>query len=142
MAQYTINHSCGHTGHVTLFGPTKDRYRRIEWLETRECDECYKEGIAAEKAAESARAAERQTALGLPELSGSDKQVAWALVLRQRVLERLAGMCSDDTARKQFTTIIAVETSAKWWIDHRDHSAVEIARTLMTIYPETVPPES
>lgn len=42
MAKYTINHECGHTAVARLFGPGKERERKIEWLSGRECEDCYR----------------------------------------------------------------------------------------------------
>lgn len=42
MAKYTVNHSCGHTQTHDLFGPGKERERKIAWLETTSCKECWK----------------------------------------------------------------------------------------------------
>lgn len=41
MAKYTVNHSCGHTQTHDLFGPGKERERKIAWLETTDCKECW-----------------------------------------------------------------------------------------------------
>ena len=51
MAQYTVEHSCGHTQVHVLFGPTKDRERKLEWMATQPCTECW----AAQKRAEEAK---------------------------------------------------------------------------------------
>jgi hypothetical protein len=43
MAKYTVTYSCGHTGTEVLFGPTKDRTRKIDWMEHNKlCLDCYK----------------------------------------------------------------------------------------------------
>jgi len=44
MAKYTVKYSCGHGEHtVELFGPSKERERKIRWYETnRVCPECYR----------------------------------------------------------------------------------------------------
>lgn len=42
MANYTINHTCGHTQDHQIYGPGKDRESKIEWLETTKCTECWK----------------------------------------------------------------------------------------------------
>ncbi len=50
MAQYEVNHSCGHTRTIQLFGKTKDRYSKIEWMETQDCPKCWGEKKRAEEA--------------------------------------------------------------------------------------------
>jgi hypothetical protein len=43
MAKYDVIYSCGHSGEVQLFGPHKERDRKIEWYERQaKCPECYK----------------------------------------------------------------------------------------------------
>ena len=39
--KYDVTYSCGHEGRVELFGKTTDRMKKIEWLETTLCPECY-----------------------------------------------------------------------------------------------------
>lgn len=73
--KYEVKMSCGHTETIQLFGKCADRERKIEWLERYGlCEECKKEQAAKEiKKAEEA---------GLPELEGSEKQIAWAAKIR------------------------------------------------------------
>lgn len=80
MAKYDITYSCRHNGTVDLVGKHTDREQKIAWYEqTAVCPECYK--------AQQLKAAEAKTAsLGLPELDGSEKQVAWANTLRLRMI--------------------------------------------------------
>lgn len=51
MAKYVVTHSCGHTQVHMLFGPTKDRERKLEWMATQPCTECW----AAQKREEEAK---------------------------------------------------------------------------------------
>ncbi|MFA5424766.1 MAG: hypothetical protein WC374_13010 [Phycisphaerae bacterium] len=49
MAKYDVKFSCGHTEVKELFGPTKDRYSKIEyWEKYGICTECYREQKKAE----------------------------------------------------------------------------------------------
>lgn len=50
MAQYEVKHACGHTRTIQLFGKTKDRYSKIEWMETQDCPCCWGEKKRAEEA--------------------------------------------------------------------------------------------
>jgi hypothetical protein len=77
MAQYTITHTCGHVETVNLYGPGYERERKIAWLEGQECRDCY-------KARQNAAGREYSDAHGLPELTGSEKQIAWAHTLRMQ----------------------------------------------------------
>jgi len=82
MAKYTINHTCGHQVEIQLFGKYEDREKRIAYLETCECYEC-------RKAKDNAAAAAAKEERGLPDLTGSEKQIAWANTIREKAYEAL-----------------------------------------------------
>ena len=105
-----VTHSCGHTQKHFIAGFfAADSDREARRLARQRCSSCYQEK-------KQAKAADDQTALSaidLPTLSGSDRQVSWAATIR---LERLAALHRKDPAAvHRFTTI----GDAKWWIDHR-----------------------
>lgn len=74
--RHTINHACGHAEEVNLFGRHADRDRKVQWLESRDCQAC-RLGVA------NVASAQASTRDGLPPLEGSEKQVAWATTIRQ-----------------------------------------------------------
>jgi len=138
MAKYSAKFSCGHTETVELYGPEKDRSRKLAWMAGKVCSACY-------KADQSARAAEAVDAAGeLPALKGSDKQIAWATTIR-------AGIAADLGAQRAAIAAIApkvagnaeaeagiaaayaamdaalAQTSAAWWIDNRTTGRVAVA---------------
>lgn len=132
MAKYTITYKCGHTGTVELCGKESDRARKIAWYENNcVCPECYAAEQAAKREAEANKYA-------LPELTGSEKQIAWAEKIRSKfvaVREEQARKNADlyantqDTQEniethkrlfKAFCDEFFGETSAKAWIDRRD----------------------
>lgn len=41
MAKYNVTYKCNHEGTVELFGKSVDRERKLEWLESALCPECY-----------------------------------------------------------------------------------------------------
>jgi len=119
MAKYNVKHSCGHVVEHQLYGKIKDRYKRIEWLETQICPDC--------KAAEAAKAN-----ADLPRLSGSAKQIAWAEQIRQPVIAKITQIKNNIKISKKATkypkridflvdTIdeIINQTAASYWIDNR-----------------------
>jgi hypothetical protein len=143
MAKYTINHTCGHSVEIQLFGKMDDRYRRIEWLETQECDEC-------RRAKANAAAAAAKETRGLTDLKGSEKQVAWANTIREQAYKALDWLAPfstieglkvlmegwsnmDDQMKEKCLASAEIvkplfdgwknkmdaQTEAKWWIDHR-----------------------
>lgn len=134
MAWYTITFSCGHTGEVNLIGKGEERERRIQYLETSgDCPECYKKRIEANRAAQDAAAKQAAIEQELPALTGTEKQIAWAETLRQKMLASLEEMLEeerqhhfgfkqealDNPVFMQAVDSIYHESAAKWWIDHR-----------------------
>lgn len=112
MAQYDIEYACGHEERIQLFGKTAERERRISQLEAMKCPEC--------RIAEDSR--------GLPELTGSVKQVAWAAGIRREFVDRMQAESSAaenlseeqvEEARRLIDSCIAELTSASWWIDNK-----------------------
>lgn len=103
---------------IQLFGKIADRERRIEWLERCGlCSECKKE-----QTAEEIRQAE---AAGLPELEGSEKQIAWATKIRNGYLpdakEAMKKSNGHPRAKAWYDWFIG-QTKASFWIDNRDMS--------------------
>lgn len=92
MAKYEITRSCGHTETVQIGGPVNNRERLAERESERLCADCYRAKVAAERAAESERAAAAAKATGLPELTGSEKQIAWAESIRAKAAETLGAL--------------------------------------------------
>ena len=98
------------------------------------CPACYAKQQAAKRAeareAENKAAAETAGALGLPELSGSEKQVAWAISIRQKALDEalaphggsLANL-NDKGCAVLAAAMAKLPTEARWWIDHREDAA-------------------
>jgi hypothetical protein len=92
MASFTINHTCGHSADVQLFGKVKDRESKAEWLANRPCDDCAKAEYAKKNAEKNAALSAQAKEAGLPALQGSDKQVAWANTIRMERLEVLQSL--------------------------------------------------
>lgn len=92
MAKYEINHACGCVRTVNLYGPHKDRERTIEWLETQECPEC-------KRRRENEESAAKAKAAGRPELTGSEKQIAWANTIREQTAEAIRGGRKSATSQ-------------------------------------------
>ncbi len=121
----------------------------------------YTPKTAAEKAAETAAAKDRAAAMGLPELTGSDKQIEWALVLRDEALTKAEDAFDeaiDNSSDDELTDAVAeikaarealrAQTKASFWIDHRDEGlwiidtakrTAEFKTLLATALEEAVP---
>lgn len=132
MSKYTIKYACGHSGVMQIYGPLNGRDAIAEREARKLCPACYQAKLAADRAAESAAAAEQAKAAGLPALIGSPKQIAWAESIRAKQLAQLQALdaklaVAPATANPEAVRIgreiiasMIARTDAKAWIDGRD----------------------
>lgn len=121
-----ITHACGHEQAHHLTGYASQQECKARWLRTTTCRACF---IAGRKT-EQAEAAQRDSAaiahLDLPALVGSDRQIGWATTIRAGRMAALvtAPINGDGDGLQRCAAI----TEAKWWIDHRDLSDVDLSK--------------
>ena len=140
MAWHYGTYSCGHEGRTNIGGPTKDREWKAERIFSSLCPECAEKKRKALREKENAEAAKKTAEMELPELSGSEKQVAWANTLRVSAVE----FCSNGVRKLDEDTeflvknragnrvkikkavifdtidlIVKKHTDARYWIDNR-----------------------
>ncbi len=116
-----IIHACGHEQGHYLTGYHSQQERKARWLKTTNCRDCF---VAEKRAAEAAAAASSSAAvshLSLPLLTGSDRQISWASTIRTKRLAALTNFNSNA----DYQACLQV-TDAKWWIDCRDLSDVDL----------------
>ena len=53
MAQYTVEHTCGHTYTYQLYGKTSERERKMEWLAGQDCPDCRRKAEIAKLEADN-----------------------------------------------------------------------------------------
>ena len=133
MAQYNVEHSCGHTKKIALYGPTKTREWRIEREQENVCSDCYEKQLAEQAAA----AAKENSDCGLPALLGTEKQVSWAEQIRNDAMRFFEGFevtprtsfrlrdAPQDKIDQAVQEVMARE-KASWWIDNRGHFNREV----------------
>lgn len=89
MAWHYGTFGCGCEGRVNITGPTKNR----QWIADRKfeglCPECWEEHLKEERERKNKEAAEKAKEMELPDLKGTEKQVAWANTLRQNFIEKI-----------------------------------------------------
>lgn len=125
MAKYQVTYACGHTDTIQLYGKVSDREKRLAYLATIDCPDCYHN--------KQLQAAKAQTA-DLPDLQGSDKQINWATQIRAEVfaaLDKYSKLIeADQNAREQgkivarkmfadFRGAMTAHTDCRFWIDNR-----------------------
>ena len=121
MEQWII-HACGHEQAHYLTGFNSQQDRKAKWLKTTICRDCF---VAEKRAGEIAAAALRSAAishLGLPPLTGTDRQISWASTIRTKRLAALTNPNSDADCNACLRV-----TDAKWWIDCRDMTDVDLS---------------
>lgn len=141
MAQARIEIICTECGckftHRKSCWNRDDATRYEEWARDHitTCQECYvKQKRAEERAALDAKTAEANEAIEgmtLSELTGSEKQIAWATDIRARA----AAACKKAGASEKLWELFNSKTDAKWWIDNRDAMDIgprTIVKTLAT----------
>ncbi len=125
--KYQVTYACGHEGRVDLFGKNSERERKLEQFARGICPEC----AAAQRAEKEEEAIVAAKASGLPELEGSEKQVAWATRIRQNLITEFAGWQKEDYAdfeylngktKEQVNGLFEAalkQTRATFWINNR-----------------------
>lgn len=156
---------CAECGDQVYFNVGKNRRetdRHAAWLESqgRLCEEC----DAKQRQAHNAQCAEENAAAGLPALTGSEKQVAWAESIRSQrmghIRQALAGelapmyleafwgnpeyyrttppMAVDDPNVGYAIDLLKKQTSAHWWIDNRETRIGHLLKNLFVTNPPPI----
>ena len=154
MAKYGVTYSCGHEDTIQIYGPTSDRQRQADAEGRKDCPECWRKKQDARNAEAALAASCDAAASGLPELTGSPKQIAWAETIRAKMLADLkpilvsakakqslaeqGRIALDDPRYAQLQAAIdaqaasyRMQASAKWWIDHREDSLYSLCTAKM-----------
>lgn len=137
MAWYYGTFSCGHEGRTNIIGPSKNRQyiadRRFSGL----CEECYSKWLEEEKERKNKESLEAAKEMELPELTGTEKQITWALTLRQNLINKFEELIKlyakreEERSVEDLTTalnyILENKIEAKYYIDNRYESAGDLA---------------
>ena len=133
---------CGKTYSVQMYGKMKDREWKVSnWMGS--CEEC----LGLRRQEELEKAQETSKEMGLPDLTGTEKQIAWATKIRAELIAnqergyhraRNGYKLLSQQELEAVDWIIANKPSAGWWIDHRDEETFyqAIVRVAETMKPE------
>lgn len=89
--RYEAEFACGHAETVHLPGPpSEDQIRLRWWAAGGLCSECQTEATRKQQMEESLRARSQALRRQLPLLLGTHRQIEWAIVIRQRLIDRWA----------------------------------------------------
>lgn len=111
MSKYDGIYKCGHSGTIDICGPTRDRDRIRDYRFGGDCPQCW--GSEQKIKREVQRKNNIVQASMLPLLTGSDKQIAWAIQIRA---EKIKAGISPYTVQN--------ETTVRYWIDNRMNMTV------------------
>ena len=141
MAKEMITQKCGCEKEFNLVGKMADRERKAAWLKQQVCGKCKIEANLAELPASS---------VALVELTGSEKQIAWATTIRAKQIAILEGIRERVQGNKgkaseadfdalmgglqSVITKYAGVTSSRQWIDMRDWGEAEYNGEIHTAY--------
>ena len=125
--RYNVTYACGHEGTVDIYGRSRDREWKLAREEEKLCPDCWKKQRDEERAKQNAEAAEANKEAGLPELEGTEKQIAWAESIRKSMIDHIIEYYVSqitDEAKAEHPVMKAFEaikqhTDASWWIDNR-----------------------
>lgn len=105
--KYYGTFSCGCDGVVEAFGPTKNR----QWIVDRKfeglCSDCFQAQREEEREAAQVEAKAKAEEMELPVLSGTEKQVNWAVVLRQKFIDEY----EKHTERRNYSDDVKADTA-------------------------------
>ena len=154
MAWYYGTFKCGHEGRVNVIGPVKDRERKVEYLFSRVCEDCYKKQLQEKREKDNQQAAEESKEMDLPELEGTPKQVAWANTIRCNIIKKFSSCYNEanfallqernpDKPENYYKDMyfyvinkLQSNTSASFWIDNRNASVSELKKEYVKEFVE------
>jgi hypothetical protein len=103
-----------------MYGKSAQRQWRVDnWNGV--CDDCL-----ARRREEAREAAIKEAAeMGLPDLTGTDKQIKWAVTIRDRLVKSIEETLQKKSSeyRPEAYDYLCGITESSFWIDHRDTSA-------------------
>lgn len=124
-----VVYSCGHKAHVTLYGKSEEQERKRKWCEEQGiCPSCYAEQMKQDRAALLAM---RKDEYSLPDLEGSEKQIAWAEKIRNSGIDLLERYIAEGDAG----IALAYPDQADQLIQHR-HEGIELCREMFATVSE------
>lgn len=145
MALFYGTYSCGHEGRTDIWGPVKNR----QWIADKKfsglCPECQKIEIEKEIEKANDESAMQSAKLGLPDLEGTEKQVAWANTLRIQIANKFEEQISfyketNPPLAIHFNEIqefiMQKKKMASWYINNREDNFKEIIDKIEDEYKE------
>jgi hypothetical protein len=118
-APVTLRHQCGHAATVRLTGTLAARERMAIFAAGRPCRGCEVRPPAA--------LADQEEDDQWPALTGSPRQVDWAMTIRSTKAGIIALMLDGVPGGIKILAALRHKSAARWWIDRRGQDAQDIA---------------
>lgn len=156
MAWYYGVFACGHEGRVGVIGPLKNRPWKIEQALGKKCPDCYEKERKEKMEQACIEAKIKSEEYELPVLSGSDKQIRWANIIRIELLDYIQSLITEDGSDRilkkavnrlgieknelsdLYQYIASNKLSAVWYIDRRDSIDDVLISKLFTEYEQSL----
>ena len=126
-----VRHSCGCTRKYRLDGPAHVVRRQIQHREAHPCPKCEKARKDALFAEQCEAAALANAEMGMPELTGTAAQVAYAEKIRRQAALDTTSRAADVQA---CIATLSLATEAKFWLDNKDANYSKWRNLITTAY--------
>ncbi len=146
--KFEVTYKCGHVGVIDIYGPMKTRQSQADHFGDQLCPKC----LDAQRAKAAAEAAEKNASNGLPQLTGSPKQISWAEIIRSKIvndsLAFLEKMPAPEQVHAEHPEIplesliewkrkverlyqdLIHHDKASWWIENKYYNFIAEAKKL------------
>lgn len=164
MAKYHGTHVCGHEGIACVIGPIKDRQWKIDKYFERKCPDCEQQEREQKIKKENYEARKKSEEMELPQLTGTEKQIAWANTLRLQFVEletmyssikqeiswylyennmdaSIVSNVKDDMIFLVKDKIISEQKTSSFWINHRCDIKKEFIKQIISYATRVYIPE-
>lgn len=140
--EFEIDFACGHSEVRDLSDrPAGKRRGFAKWLESKDCTECFKKEQGQADLDELFQdVADRKKKLELPDLDGTDKQVKWGELNRDKLIMAAHGDLTEgedapldeDEFDERILEPARKVTNAGWWMDNKDSEPDELEELVTT----------
>lgn len=133
--EYVSCADCGAEYRVQMYGRASQRKWRVENWDSL-CDDCL-----ARRREEAREAAVKEAEeMGLPDLTGTEKQIKWAVTIRDRLVKSIEETMQKNPSeyRPEAYDYLCGITESSFWIDHRDTVAAYLLKSAEKHIPAAV----
>jgi hypothetical protein len=138
--KYTVEHSCGHEAIHELFGPGRERDKKIEWLKSTSCKDCFRSEQEHLRTEESSYAAQKNSDWAAVALVGTQSQIQWAERIRYQVFVALEEASQGEIQELKLFYHRSEKTDAVWKSIHDHFKSVSDAAWWINTFKSLLSP--